>query len=163
MIVGVSGHRPAKLGVYKLPNPIYDTIISRTKSEFEKLKPEKIITGMCIGYDQWCAEVAIEMNIPFVAAVPFVGQELLWPQDAQTKYKELLAKAEHIEIVNPGGFASWKMQARNQWIVDNCNLMLVVLKQSIKWGGTYNCVEYARAQNKELTIINPSEFESLNK
>lgn len=156
MIIGFSGHRPTNLGGYKIPNPTYDYVVSRTTEALKELKPNKIITGMAIGYDQWVAEIAIKLNIPFIAAVPFLGQELLWPKSSQEYYQKLLAHAERVEIVSRGAYASWKMQARNKWIVDNSNSMIVAYNQNIKIGGTFNCVSEIQEQKKPLIIIDPT-------
>lgn len=155
MIVGITGHRPKILGGYKIPNPTYRFIVSETEKFLTENKATKIITGMCIGYDQWAAELAIKLKIPFIAAIPFIGQELLWPTDSQLAYRKILSQAEHVEIVSPGGFASWKMHARNRWIVDHSDVMLAAFNGTK--GGTFNCIEYAKEQNKQLKIINPLE------
>jgi len=158
MIIGVTGHRPAKLGGYKVPNNTYKFVMAETAKIVAECKPDKIITGMCIGYDQWVAQLAIKLKIPFIAAIPFVGQELLWPKDTQAHYQDLLAYAEQVEVVSPGAFASWKMQARNQWIVNNSDLIIGAFDGSK--GGTYNCLEYSKEMNKKIRTINPLEVKS---
>jgi len=155
MIIGVTGHRPNKLGSFKIPNPTYNFVMDKTLSIIKEYKPTKIITGMCIGYDQWVANLAIKLKIPFVAAIPFLGQELLWPPDTQKYYRKLLSHAAQIEIVSAGAFASWKMQARNQWIVNNSDLIIAAFDGSR--GGTFNCIEYAKENNKTILTINPLE------
>jgi uncharacterized phage-like protein YoqJ len=156
MIVGITGHRPTLLGGYKIPNTTFNFLVSETEKFLIETKADKIITGMCIGYDQWVAELAIKLKIPFIAAVPFIGQELLWPKESQQRYRTLIDHADQVEIVNPGGFASWKMQARNRWIVDHCDLLLAAFDGSSK-GGTFNCVEYAKESSKNIKLINPKE------
>jgi uncharacterized phage-like protein YoqJ len=156
MILGITGHRPGKLGSYSIPNPTYSFIVSESRRFIEEHKPEKIITGMALGYDQWLAELAIELNIPFIAALPFAGQELYWPQPSQEHYRALLAHAEQMVVVSIGGFASWKMQVRNQWIVDNSTNMLAAYDGSL--GGTHNCLEYAKTKIKPIRIINPRDL-----
>ena len=160
-VLGVTGHRPNKLGGYSTPNPIYNFVVSETEKFLLKHKPSKIITGMCIGYDQWVAELAIKLQIPFVAAIPFIGQESLWPSAAQNHYKDLLAQAEHIEIVNKGGFASWKLHARNRWIVDHSSVVLAAYNDVSHSGGTYNCLTYAKEKNRSITIINHLEADKI--
>lgn len=157
MILGITGHRPDKAGVgYSIPNAFYDWIISETSVLIEDIKPSKILTGMAVGFDQWAAELAIKLNIPFTAVIPFVGQELFWNKEAQLHYRDLLSRADHIEIVSKGGFASWKMQARNKYIVDNSNMMLGLFNGSK--GGTFNCLEYAKSKNITIKIVNPKSF-----
>ena len=46
MIVAFTGHRPQKLGGYKLPNPTYIKVCQEIESTLKELKPEKVISGM---------------------------------------------------------------------------------------------------------------------
>lgn len=156
MIAAFTGHRPQKLGGFSTPNAIYNKVCEHLEIVLKELKPEKCISGMAVGVDQWSAEICIKLGIPFIAAIPFKGQELFWPQQSRTRYEELLTHAERIEIVSPGGYASWKMQARNQWMVDNSNVLIAVFDGTA--GGTRNCFEYAEKNKKRILRINPAEF-----
>lgn len=49
MIVAFTGHRPDKLGGYKLPNPTYVKVCQQIETKLVELKPEKIISGMALG------------------------------------------------------------------------------------------------------------------
>jgi uncharacterized phage-like protein YoqJ len=94
MILGITGHRPPGLGCgYDIPNPVYDKIYKALKDKFNELSPEKIISGMALGTDQWAACAAIELGIPFIAAVPFDGQDSKWPNESRKKFKFLLDSA----------------------------------------------------------------------
>ena len=88
MIAAFTGHRPNKLGGFKIPNPIYNFINDEITRTLTDLKPKKVITGMALGVDQWAAEVCIKLGVPFVAAVPFRGQELYWPEESRKRYFE---------------------------------------------------------------------------
>lgn len=156
MIIGCTGHR--KLGNYKIPNPIYNYVKIQTIDILKEKKPTKIITGMAIGYDQLVAKIAIKLKIPFIAAIPFVGQELLWPKETREHYQDLLSHAEQIEVISSGAYASWKMHARNKWIVNNSNLIIAAYDEELKIGGTFHCVSYTKEQNKPLIIINPNKY-----
>jgi len=48
-----------------------------------------------------------------------------------------------------------KMQKRNEWMVDNCDLLIAVWNED-KSGGTYNCIQYAKSVNKEVIYVNPT-------
>jgi uncharacterized phage-like protein YoqJ len=153
MIVSFTGHRPNKLGGYQIPNPIYTYIIQELNNILLKLKPEKAISGMALGWDQWAAQTCIDLQIPFIAAIPFVGQEKIWPQTSKDIYNALLQKAVEQVIVCEGGYAAWKMQKRNEWMVDRSNIVIACFDGTN--GGTANCIRYAKEKNKELIIINP--------
>lgn len=151
MIIGITGHRQIN-ETYNEEDYMHQVVKKQLRSHFEQLKPEKIISGMAIGTDSYAAEIAIEMNISVISAVPFKGQELFWPKKTQEKYQQLLSKAAKVEIVSSGGYAGWKMHARNIWIVDNCDILLAVYKDG-SIGGTKKCLDYAKNCNKEIKII----------
>lgn len=157
MILGITGHRPDKLPNkatgYKLPNPTYKYVCQELEKHFIQLQPEKIISGMALGVDQWAAFIAYKLKIPFVAAVPFEGQEKKWPAESQLKYKQLLKLASEIIIVSPGGYGSGKLQTRNKWIVDYSHKLLATWDGSE--GGTGNCVAYAESVKRQIIRIDP--------
>lgn len=146
MIIGASGHR------YVSYEPIlYKMVYEKFSFMMKDLKPEKVITGAALGFDTIVAEVCIELNIPFVAAVPFVGQENKWSDSQKEKYNTLLSKAAEIKIVSEGPFSKQKFQIRNQWIVDNSDEMIVYFTGQP--GGTKNCIDYAKSVNKSISYI----------
>ena len=50
--------------------------------------------------------------------------------------------------------AALRMQARNQWMVDHCQLLIAVFDGSP--GGTKNCVDYALRVRREIRLIDPT-------
>jgi uncharacterized phage-like protein YoqJ len=155
MIVAFTGHRPNKLGGYKLPNKIYNYVCKEIERILIELKPSKVISGMALGIDQWAANIAINLEIPVLAAVPFKGQESAWPESSQKIFNKLIARASEVVIVSEGGYSAHKMQIRNEWMVDNCNTLIAVYNGD-KSGGTFNCVTYAKSTNKDIIIIDPT-------
>jgi len=152
-VVAFTGHRPAKIGGYDLPNPTYMHVCQEIDRVLRELKPDKVISGMALGVDQWAANVALKLNIPFIAAVPFLGQEGKWPNKSQQLYKKMLEKAAEIVIVSEGGYAASKLQIRNEWMVDRCDVLVAVFDGTS--GGTANCVTYAKGKGKEIVFIKP--------
>lgn len=157
MIVSFSGHRPNKLGGYKEPNPIKEAIKAEIRRLLIELKPEKVISGMALGVDQWAVEVCLELGIPFIAAVPFEGQERMWPHKSKLYYHELLQQAKEIEIVSEGGYAPWKMQIRNEWMIDKCDILIAIYDGTE--GGTHNAFVYAEKISKETYRIDPTQLD----
>lgn len=154
-ILAGTGHRPPKLGGYKLPNPIYIKVCQQTEKILLEEKPDKVISGMALGFDLWLAHVAIKLGIPVLAAVPFDGQESAWPQSSQQLYNALLKKASEIIIVSEGGYSASKMQVRNEFMVDKCDLVLACYNGD-QTGGTANCIAYAKNKNKPIIYIDPT-------
>lgn len=88
------------------------------------------------------------LGIPMIAAVPFEGQEKRWNSLDQGRYRDILGEAHTVHIVSPGGYEPWKMQARNEWMVDNCNILAAMWNGSS--GGTANCIRYAQAKERKI-------------
>ncbi len=144
MIVAVTGHRPEKLGGYD--NKVRLALGGLATEWLCRNIPDKVITGMALGWDQAVAEACIALDIPFIAAVPCAGQASRWPAEAQNRYRELLSRADEIEIVTEGELfgrqVDQAMQRRNEWMVDRADHVVALWDGS--WGGTFNCVTYAR-------------------
>lgn len=148
MRLAVTGHRPDKLGGYG--REAWNRLVEVAKGEIERLKPELVITGMALGWDQAIARACVSLEIPFDAYIPFAGQATVWPQEAQDLYYALLRNARNKQVICPGKYAHWMMQARNVAMVDNCD-QLLALWNGTK-GGTENCVKYANKMG--IPVIN---------
>lgn len=154
-ILGITGHRPDKLGGW-VWNQTHAKTISDLRRSLIYLRPSYLLTGMALGTDQWAAEVSIELGIPFIAAIPHDNQDFKWPPPAKAKYHQLLSSAFRIYVVSPGEYEPWKLVERNKWIVNNCQKLLAVW-DGARDGGTSHCVEYAERNGKEIFRINPWE------
>jgi uncharacterized phage-like protein YoqJ len=117
----------------------------------EQEPPELVISGVALGWDQALATACTELSIPWDAYVPFVGQQLRWPHDSQARYHTLIQSARRTVVVSTGGYAAWKLQRRNEAMVDDATSVLA-LYDGMQQGGTYNCVQYA--EKKKRQIIN---------
>lgn len=157
MIVAGTGHRPDKLGGYSQDN--FNRLVLIAEKGLRGLKATKVISGMALGWDQALAQAAINLSIPFIAAIPFTNQDKFWNETSQAYNKILLSKA--IEVVNVSGMDDYRveyMQKRNEWMVDNCDILLSMFDGSS--GGTKNCVQYAQLQDKKILNMF-SEFQKL--
>lgn len=177
MNIAITGHRPNKLGNdYDLVSPLIKSIKSEIVGilskyydiEFKQFPEVTLITGMALGIDTLFAQIAIELNIPFIAAIPFIGQERKWPSKSQKTYHYLLSKA--YEVVNCAEKDTTTiyeiprlMQKRNEWMVNNCDVLISVWDGSN--GGTANCTTYAQnnidnkiGRVKQIIRVNPKEI-----
>lgn len=148
-----TGHRPDKLFGYDLTHPDYNNLRLKMRQVILDVNATHIISGMALGVDTLAAELALEMKIPLIAAIPFEGQDKIWPQKSKDHYQLLLSQASEKVIVSPGGYSAYKMQVRNQWMVDQCDILCAVFDGSN--GGTANCVRYAEEKNKQIVRIHP--------
>lgn len=151
LVIAVTGHRPNKLGGYDVPNPIYDIVVKGLVEAFEHYKPAYVISGMAIGTDQWAAEICVNMDIPFIAALPFRGQEGKWPPKTKAKYNWLLSKAYQKYVICEGDYEPWKMQRRNEWMIASCHMLVAVFNGTE--GGTANCLTSAAAAGKYVHYV----------
>jgi uncharacterized phage-like protein YoqJ len=159
-----TGHRPNKLGGYNENNPIMLNVRRRLDSAITqaiRAGYTDFISGMALGVDIVAAEIVLDKkkeyeNIKLIAAVPFEGQEGNWPEHSQERWRKVMSQADEIVYVCEPGYAAWKMQKRNAWMVDNSQAIIAVWDGTK--GGTGNCVEYAKkAKHKpKIAHINPN-------
>lgn len=146
-MIGVTGHRPAKLGGYgntaqEWVRKFGKQMLAQYTQMFDEVT---IISGMALGFDQAMAGAAYESGTPFIAAIPFEGQELKWPVPAQRIYHDLLKVAQDVVVVSAGLYSDELMRIRNEWIVNHSDQMWA-LWDGNKDGGTAHCVGYARGK-----------------
>lgn len=145
MIVAGTGHRPNKLGGYS--QEAFEHLVTIAQNWLLENKPSKVISGMALGWDQALVQGAINLNIPFIAVLPFEGQEALWPTVRQEYYKELLLQSERVFIFSKDNHVS-NFQGRNMYMVDKSDIILAMYDGTK--GGTHNCIEYAKSKNKQI-------------
>ena len=171
MIISITGHRPNGLPKeygYNINNEAWTKLkeyIEVTIEECYKYATQNeeltLVTGMALGVDTAFWEVADRLrknnkNIRIEAAVPFVGQEKKWTEESQRQYKKMLSESNKVTIVSEGEFATWKMMARNRYMVNKSDIVIAVICKET--GGTAQCVKYAKEHNKVVIKINPQNI-----
>jgi len=150
-----SGHRPNKLGTAKHSGyspVIEDAMVHTLRKARRQLREDhgihigRLISGMALGWDTAIARFAVEEGLLWTAAVPFKGQEKMWPQASQTRYHDLLSQADEVVVVSEGGYSPAKMQVRNIWMADHSQFALVLHDGTP--GGTGNFVKYVQDEKK---------------
>lgn len=149
MILFVTGHRPDKLGGWEAWPRTFLILCDFAAEELKRINPDLVITGLAVGWDQAIAEACLFLKLPYVAAIPFRGQEARWSPSTRIRYRAYVEGAVDVEVVCEGGYAAWKMGRRNEWMVDRGDRGLA-LHDGGPSGGTFNCVEYARRRGKEV-------------
>jgi uncharacterized phage-like protein YoqJ len=146
MRIAGTGHRPTKLGGYsrlafdKLVR-VAQTYLSLVRLQLPESETITVISGMALGWDQALAQAAVNLQIPFIAAIPCLGQERTWPAESQRLYSELLSMAASSHLVTNAPYQAWMMQRRNEWMVNEAD-RVVALWNGEAVGGTYNCISY---------------------
>lgn len=149
MIICGTGHRPDKLGGYE--DKTTERLMLLARDWLIVYKPEHVISGGALGWDQALAWAAWATNTPFTLALPFAGFESKWPKRSQDQLENLVSYADKVVYVSEGGYAPWKMQTRNEWMVDRADLVLALWNGTP--GGTENCVRYAEKVGKPITNL----------
>lgn len=169
--IAATGHRPNKLWGYNYDEPHYKILKDIFKSYIINAinntedKTVECITGMALGVDTIFALAAIELsllgyNINLIAAIPFKGQECKWPEKSIKLYNYILNYAHEIIYVCDGTYQPYKMQKRNEYMVDRLNFIndkLISIWDGSN-GGTANCVRYAESRGKNIVYINPKNI-----
>lgn len=150
MIVCGTGHRPNKLGGYG--KEAFDNLVTLAHMYLCAGNPvDEVISGGALGWDQALATASIQLSIPTVLALPFPGFEDRWPKESRDYLYGLMTRAYIVKFVCEPGYAGWKMQERNKWMVDHSDLVLALWDGST--GGTGNCIQYAKKVGKPITNL----------
>lgn len=118
----------------------------------------EFVSGGAIGADILFAEAVILIRdygypITLGIAIPFPSQSCKWGTDTVARYNKVLEAANWVYEVSPDPYTPQKMQSRNEWMVNRCGILLAVWNGVTK-GGTWNCVNYAQKQGREILTIN---------
>lgn len=160
----VTGHRPNKLkGKYvrysKSNLEIFYEMVEVLTNIIEN--SEYCLTcysGMALGIDMLFADAVLTVKdnfperIKLICALPFRNQTKVWvSQDDISFYYSVLEYAD--EVINVTGeqdFKPYYMQLRNEYMVDNSDVVLAYWNGSS--GGTANCVNYAKKKGKKIIV-----------
>lgn len=124
MVLSGFGHRLDELGGYDIDT--LAKLVCFAVETLEKFEATKVVSGMGLGWEQALALAAIELDLPLIAAIPFEGQQKVWPEKSQVFYRSLLDKATKVKIVSSGSFTGMKFVERDKWIIDNSDGVLML-------------------------------------
>ena len=157
MIIAGTGHRPDKLirkDVVPYTPKQHNMLVKLCEIHLDKIGATKVISGMALGFDQAFAQAAINLHLPLIAAVPFVGQERLWQGKSKFYWKYLIDYASLDGEVHylSEHYSAKALINRNHWMVDRCDQVLACYN-GIGTSGTASCVNYANLKMKPVTNI----------
>lgn len=129
-------------------------IADQMRRSLTEMGASLLYVGMASGADLLMAKVAWSMGIPFIAAKPWAGHG---PRRSDSyDYDRALRFAK--EVINVTDYdhypGAWVYEARNRFMVDRAEAYLAVL-ESNRRGGTFNCVNYAKAKRMSGRVIDP--------
>lgn len=146
MILAGTGHRPQSLGGFDAD--VEQRMYKLAHKLLRQLDNPVIISGMALGWDQELCSAALALGYETWAYVPFIGQESRWTESKQDFYHHLLSKCSKVVVCSHGTYGAWKMEVRNQKMVDDATQVLALWNGSP--GGTGNCVAYANKVGKPV-------------
>lgn len=151
MIIAGTGHRPDKLDGYG--REAHEKLVAIACAGLGDIVGDvtRVISGGALGWDQALAEAALRLNLPLTLALPFSGFWSKWPKSSQDYLELLVSRADEVVYVCEGGYAPWKMQERNKWMVDNCDTVLALWNGTD--GGTHNCIKYANSIGRQIVNV----------
>jgi uncharacterized phage-like protein YoqJ len=81
----------------------------------------------------------------------------MWVQKSKDLYQSILKnKLCSIQMVSFKEYDLDCMNKRNEWMVDNCDLLIAVWDGTS--GGTANCIKYAVKKKKQIIYIDLKEL-----
>lgn len=158
-VVSGTGHRFDKLtglgkDIYRRPAVLQQcqANLDRLAGHFlERFEAGLAISGGALAWDMAVGRGAKARGIPYVAVIPFVGQESRWAAAQQRMYRELLDDALAVVVVSDGAFSGAKMHRRNEAMVDHADRVLALWDGTA--GGTGHCVNYALRQRVRVSNV----------
>ena len=179
----ITGHRPHRLGGW-YSNYLHERVRNYMTDWFQRvLRKEpniEVITGMALGTDQWAAQIALDLGIPFHAYIPGPDHGSRWNDWNFSTYKELLSWAqtsrevsEYVQEVSdvddpdiewttcsitgkkqPGHPRSYgdMMQRRNIAMAADADVCLAIW-DGTRSGGTYNMLAHIKEHHRGMPVI----------
>lgn len=151
LIVAATGHRWQRMDIPRSPQA--ETHLAALASAFlEQLQPDRVISGLALGWDTAVALAAVRLGIPLVACMPGKrgAQEARWDFGDQGTHEWLVRQsAEHAWI---GGDLPFRDAciSRDEYMVERAGLILAL------WSGlpsgTGTTVRFA--ERRKLPVVN---------
>lgn len=121
-VITVAGHSPARLG----GDAVFPRLVEFAEKTLGQMAPSKVITGLDLGWGVAVAQACIDLNIPFVAALPYDGSTSHWCSIDRRYGDMLLERAHETVVVTPGDREEWKIGRRNRWMIDQSDILAVL-------------------------------------
>lgn len=140
MNIMISGHRKQKLLNYDcnwIKNAIRGLLVN-TEREKGFIKG---YSGMASGIDLWFCEICKELNILYVACIPFEEQAQTMEVEDRILRDELIKSASEVQHV------------RNRFMIETCDAAIIVWDGNK--GGTHNCLQQLIENKRDFWWINP--------
>lgn len=170
--ITLTGHRPEKLDGYDIYSPFYLELAKQLREwvldYINNGKKVHMISGMALGADTIWALVGLKLKqqgfpVTLEAAIPCANHSSRWRDADQKRWQHIVDHADKVTQVSDKKYAPYLMQKRNEYMVDQCQVLISVWDGST--GGTKNCIDYMYSKENRIVhfSIDPNEIKrSLN-
>jgi hypothetical protein len=154
-IVVATGHRPQKCGGF---SEAAQLVLRQIAIDWlAALNPRGAVSGMALGWDTAIVEACLHLGLPYVACIPFRGQESKWPLSSRQAYANYIRRAAKVVVCSLGGYSANKMQVRNERMIEMAlkngpgpeHSILLAMWDGTS-GGTNNCLLYAHTRMETI-------------
>ena len=117
---------------------------------------DTFLCGMALGFDMICAETVLQLKLKYksiklIGAIPCKNQTEKWKKESIDRYNKILSLADKITYTSNSNYYNGCMQKRNQYMIDNSNLLIAVFNGSN--GGTKQTIEYAYKNKIKVFLL----------
>lgn len=149
--VAVTGHRPA--GLTPDQRQFARSELNRLAVKLRDEHGTRVaISGLALGADTWWAQAAEQAGLTLWAYVPFPQQADQFPTADRAEWVRLRRVA--CRVVTVGDRYDVRLfHARNDLIVQDCDLLIVVHDPARSTGGTVSTLRKARNVGRPLVLV----------
>lgn len=175
MIVAMTGHRPHDLWGYERAvgyMVLRDELLRRSQQLAVERQASRFLVGTAQGADAVAFDACLRLRrtqaIEVVAVVPYRQYPDRWGREQRERYLRRLTLANQVIFVDElpayatdrapvGVHHPDKLPARNQYLVDHSDLVVVVWA-GLTRGNTYDLVQRAIAAGRPLVQHHPFQY-----
>jgi len=156
--IAVTGQRPKSLGLksFDPKHPVWLDAYDYVQRNIYYYGASRLISGGALGFDMIAAKAAVDSGIELELALPFEGYNK-WGAKDRARIAWLTMRSHTVNYICDPGYAVWKYQTRNEYMVDNADYVLALWNGSP--GGTKNCLDYARKVGVGYHVHHPFGLE----
>jgi hypothetical protein len=161
----VLGHRPPELGGYD-DNPLADAVRARLVevigAKAEMHADLVVVSGLRLGAEMLGAEVAVRLDVPLVAVLPYPDPDSVWPAASRRRFRDLLDRSRQVVVLQKKApdskqKAGAALARRDGWLARNVDEAVLVWDgRDAALGKLFRSLEDRLGD--DVWVIDPSEL-----
>lgn len=170
-ILTVTGYKAHELGIFDKKHIgiqyIKKAIDRKLRSLLDEGLQWVLISGQ-LGIEFWAAETVLALKeeypqLKLAVFTPFFNQESRWKEETQLEYKQLLAKADHVDSITKREYESpAQLRLKNQFLIEKSDGLLIVYDESKPGSPDYYLTPAKKKQamsDYEIVYITPEDID----